>query len=205
MFKPSENPPALMPADGWLAELNGSWWVRYTRSRCEKVVAWDRHWRVISYFPPMVQRVRWSGERKRRVTLPMFPSYVFFCGDESTRYHALKINHSVRTLDVVDQERLRRELCDIEAALHTDFDFTVRSAPAAGSWCRVIAGPLTGPLKGSEGVAVRWSRKSCFVLQVSVLGKGVELETERDLLERVPEPLNAHTPARYTRISFCGV
>jgi len=77
MLKISENPPILPPEVKTVSELTGQWWVAHTKSRFEKAFAWDLLRRGIGYFLPLVERVRVSGGRHRRVLAPLFPSYVF--------------------------------------------------------------------------------------------------------------------------------
>ena len=103
MLKVSQNPPMRPPRHESVACMEGRWWVAHTRSRFEKAFAWDLAARGIAYFLPMVQRVRLSGGRRRRVFLPLFPSYVFFCGGDKDRYSAMATNRLCRTLDVADQ------------------------------------------------------------------------------------------------------
>ena len=86
MLKLADNPPTLHPATiASLRALPRTWAVAHTKARNEKAFAWDLVNRDIPYFLPMMQRVRFSGGRRRRVLLPLFPSYVFICGDPSTR------------------------------------------------------------------------------------------------------------------------
>ena len=89
MLKLSENPPPVGPSATGLADLTGQWWVGRTRSRFEKRFAWKLHHVGIAYFLPLIERVRMSGCRKRRVMLPLFPGYVFFCGTPDDRSMAM--------------------------------------------------------------------------------------------------------------------
>ena len=73
MLKVSENPPRMHPGAGTLTDLAGTWWVAHTKARSEKALAWDLLRRDIGYFLPLLGRVRFSGGRKRRVLMPLFP------------------------------------------------------------------------------------------------------------------------------------
>ena len=74
MLRLSDSPPVLTPGVQSLKDLCGRWWVGHTKSRFEKAFAWDLLRRGIGYFLPMVERVRISGGRKRRLMAPLFPS-----------------------------------------------------------------------------------------------------------------------------------
>jgi hypothetical protein len=181
MLRVEENPPVQSPVVEDLASAPGQWWVAHTRSRCEKALAWDLLKRGIVYFLPMVERVRMSGGRKRRFLLPLFPSYLFFCGNSDTRYIAMTTNRLHQTLEVADESKLLRELSSIKQALDGKAELDLYHLPPVGSRCRVTAGPFMG----LEGIVVARNSKSRMVLEVSMLGQGAALEIDNDLLEPV--------------------
>lgn len=179
MLKISETPPVLPPSVKRLADITGQWWVGHTKSRFEKVFAWDLLGRGIGYFLPLIERVRISGGKKRRVLAPLFPSYVFFCGSDEDRYEAMTTNRLCQTLEVHDQETIVRELLVIETALATKAELDPYPFAPVGRRCRVTAGAF----RGVEGVVVRRNGTARLVLEVSMLGQGASLEIEADLLE----------------------
>ena len=179
MLRIDENPPALLPDTETLADLTGRWWVAHTKSRFEKAFAWDLLQRGIGYFLPLIERVRMSGGRKRRVMAPLFPSYVFFCGDDEDRYTAMTTHRLCQTLEVRDQEELVRELVAIETALAGKAELDPYPFAAVGQRCRITAGPFMG----LEGVVIQRNGIARLVLQVSMLGQGAALEVDADLLE----------------------
>ncbi|MBN1972134.1 MAG: hypothetical protein JW787_00735 [Sedimentisphaerales bacterium] len=182
MLKLSENPFILTPEVNSLAELAGTWWAAYTKPRFEKSFAWDMYSHGIGYFLPMREKVIFSGNRKRIVMVPVFASYVFFCGSERDRYTALKTNRVCQTIAVYDQDTLIEELVSIEKALFSKVVIDRYPHLPVGSNCRIISGPMMG----IEGVVVeRLDSKSRMVLGVSVLGQGVLIEIDSDLLEQV--------------------
>jgi len=179
MLKLSDNPPVVWPAVEPLKQWTGRWWVGHTKSRFEKAFAWDLLRREISYFLPMIERVRVFGGKKRRVMTPLFGSYVFFCGTEKDRYDALMTHRLCQTLEVADQASLARELGHIERALQGKAQLDPYPHLALGERCRVRAGPFMGV----EGVIVRRDKLCRVVLQVSLLGQGAAMEIDADLLE----------------------
>ena len=179
MLKISENPPVLPPGVETLADLPGRWWVGHTKSRFEKAFAWDLLRQGIGYFLPMIERVRVSGGKKRRVMAPLFPSYVFFCGSDEDRYQAMTTNRLCQALEVLDQTTAVRELAAVEKALAGKAELDPYPFAAIGERCRIIAGPFTG----LEGVVVQRNGMARLVLEVSMLGQGAALEIEASLLE----------------------
>ena len=105
MLRFEENPPMRTPSTASVADMSGDWWVAHTKARFEKALAFDLIAKGIGYYLPMVERVKLSGGRKRRLLLPLFPSYVFFCGDSDARYAALATNRLCQAIAVTVRKR----------------------------------------------------------------------------------------------------
>lgn len=181
MLKAADNPPVLSPAGCEIASLPGKWWVAHTKARFEKAFAWELQHRDIPYFLPMATRVHASGGRKWKTVVPLFSGYVFFNGDDQAKAGALSTNRLCQVVRVPDQNQLIAELIGIHRVVQSGLTIHPLASVAAGSRCRVTAGPL----QGMEGTLVRTKAHTRFVLHVSILGQGAELEIEPDLLERV--------------------
>jgi hypothetical protein len=185
LLKLDENPPIRSPLAPSLNDLVGRWWVGHTKPRCEKAFAWDLHDSGIAYFLPMIERVRMSGGRKRRVMMPLFPSYVFFCGSDEDRYAALLTDRLCQTIEVKNSDQLVAELDYFDRALASDATFDPYPYAVVGQRCRVTAGPfegIVGTVIRRDGVA-----NPRLVLQVSLLGQGAAMEIDADLLEPLSE------------------
>ena len=98
MLMASQEPPMLSIKANSIAESTERWLVAHTRSRFEKAFARCLLSCGIGYFLPLVKRTRLAHGRKRRVFLPLFPSYVFFCGGEEARLTALGTNRLCGTI-----------------------------------------------------------------------------------------------------------
>ncbi len=185
MLKLSENPAILTPEVKSLTELGGTWWVAHTKPRFEKVFAWDMISHGIGYFLPMREKVIFSGGRKRRVMIPLFTSYVFFCGTETDRYTALTTNRICQTIEVIDQDGLIRELASVEKALLSKAIIDHYPHFPIGAHCRITSGPMIG----TEGIVIeRKDAKARMVLEITILGQGAVIEIDADLLEPVANP-----------------
>ncbi len=166
--------------------LPGPWWLVHTKSRCEKALAADLERRGIGYFLPLARMRRRHGGRPVEVLLPLFPSYVFFCGGADERYTVLMTHRVAQVIEVVDQERLKDELRQIHRVTASQQAVNMYPGLQRGQRCRVVAGPLAG----LEGVVLR-SRDWCRVyLGVEALGQSAELEIDPSLLEIV-EPADS--------------
>lgn len=179
MLKLADNPPVLPNGIHSLSELPGTWYIAHTKARNEKAFAWDLAAAGVGYYLPMISRVHFSGGRKRHVLKPLFPSYVFFNGDEPQRYRALTTNRLCQVISVTDQPALARELLAIEQAINSKVSIDLYPFAAVGQRVRIAAGPLMG----LEGIVVERGKLSRIVLQVSMLGQGAAVQTDADLLE----------------------
>ena len=180
MLKLSDNPSILSPGVDSLTELSGQWWVAHTKARFEKVFARELHHQDIGYFLPMAERIRVYGGKKQSVMLPLFTSYVFFCGTETDRYTALTTNRICQTIEVVDQDGLIQELVRVEKALLSKAIIDHYPHLPIGSRCRITSGPMIG----TEGIVIeRKNTKARMVLEITILGQGAVIEIDSDLLE----------------------
>lgn len=182
MLKLAENPPILSPRAARLADLCGHWWVGHTKARFEKAFAWDLLRRDIGYFLPLFPQVKISGGKKRRLLMPLFPSYVFFCGTDVDRYEAMKTDRLCQTIEVKDQQNFVAELSHIERILSGQIKIDPYPFAPVGARCRVKAGPFVG----TEGIVIeRKDARARMVLQISLLSQGAAIEIDADLLEPV--------------------
>lgn len=181
MLSIADNPPALTPDVRSLTELNGEWWIAHTKAKHERQLVRHLLGCGVGYYLPLLERVSISSGKKRWSMTPMFPGYVFFCGDVEAKYAAFSSGCLCQVIDVKEQGRLVGELREIERAIAGHATLELYRFAAVGRRCRVTGGPLAGV----EGVVVRWAPRSRLVLQVSMLGHGASLEIEADLLEPV--------------------
>jgi len=177
----ADNPPMYPRTIDSIEQLNGPWWVAHTKSRFEKALAQDLARQNIGYYLPMVERVSFSGGRKRRAMLPLFTSYLFFCGDVQARQAALATDRVCQVIPVVDRETFVAELLVISQALACNGRLDLYPFAVVGRRCRVKSGPLQGVI----GTIIRRDQQARFVLGVSILGQGALLEIDADLLEPV--------------------
>ena len=183
MLKFAENPPLLYPHESTVRQMAGRWWVAHTKARAEKAFAWDLLNNDIAYFLPMIERITISGGRKRRGMMPLFTSYVFFCGSQDQRLDALLTQRLCQVIEVTDQAQLIEELSTLEHAINGRATFNPYPFAAVGRRCRVTRGPF----EGIAGTVIQRDGEANprLVLQVSLLGQGAAMEIDADLLEPV--------------------
>jgi transcriptional antiterminator NusG len=195
LLKPSENPPIVWPEVDSIRDFAGLWWVAHTKSRNEKALAQDLISKDMSYFLPMSWRVRRIRKRTIRSLLPLFNGYLFFCSEEGRRIELWRTNRVANIIEVKDQQKLLKELLQIEQALESGAPLTPHKYIKAGQKCRVIGGPLAG----LQGVVVRAPRHKTklsggaaktkntlrLVLQIDMLGQAASVEMDTDMIEKL--------------------
>ena len=179
MLKVTENPPIIWPQAESMRDFEGQWWVVHTRSRNEKALAQDLISKDISYFLPMSWKVSRKSRRTTRSLLPLFNGYLFFCGKENERVELLKTNRVANLIEVDNQQKLLKELVQVNQALQSGAPLTPHNYIKKGQRCRVIAGPLMG----MEGIVVRSNNAVRLVLQIDMLGQAASVEIDIDMIE----------------------
>jgi transcription antitermination factor NusG len=164
-------------ADGF----QGRWWVLHTRSRNEKSLASELQRLDIDHYLPLVRSERRHGGRRVTVDLPLFPGYVFMCGDAEDRYVALRTNRVAHVIDVEDQERLRFDLDQVHRVIESDQPVDLYPGLQEGRRCRV----KSGPLRGLEGVVVRRQGTARIFIEAAVLGQSAVIEIDNAVLETI--------------------
>jgi hypothetical protein len=182
MLRLQDNPPMIWPQSTKLSGIRFPWSVAYCKPRQEKALAADLCRLDVPYFLPMVQRETSSGGRRRQNLYPLFPSYLFFAGQERERLAALRTDRIVRIIDVnqSEQPRFRQEIAALDVALQL-FPDSIELYPrlVPGVRARITAGPM----KDVEGIVLQSQNKRKLWLGVSVLGVGATVEIHADLVE----------------------
>jgi len=154
--------------------FKGLWYVLHTKARNEKAVAEDLARLRIQHFLPLVRYRRVQGGRVRRVSLPLFPGYVFLCGGEEERLAALRTRRVANVLQVPDQARIQSDLGHIWRVVESEHPVDLYPRIRKGARCRV----LRGSLAGLEGVVIRRKGPWSVYVGVDFLGQSAELEID---------------------------
>lgn len=179
MLKLSENPPFIWPQSDSITDIKGQWWVVHTKSRNEKSLAHDLIAKQISYFLPMRMKTSHIRGRKVKSLLPLFSGYLFFCGDEKQRLEVLKTNRTANIIEVIDQEKLIKELAQIEQVIKSGMTIQPHKFIKEGQRCRVTSGPL----KNTEGIVQKTKTTPRLILNVEMLGQAASVEVDMDNIE----------------------
>jgi transcription antitermination factor NusG len=168
-------------------QQRGEWWAVYTRHQHEKTVAENLLGSGVEVFLPLYQAVRQWKDRKKHLSLPLFPCYVFLRGESERRVHVLSTPGVHSIVMVAGQPAVIPDL-DIEAIRRAvDSPLKVEPHPflRRGDWVRIKSGPLAN----IEGILIRRKGSYRLILSAEVLQKSLAVEVDAFSVEPI-----AHRP-----------
>ena len=167
---------------------NKKWFVLYTKHNFGKKIEQQCKKLSVEAFFPVITTIRQWSDRKKKVEVPIFPSYIFINGDEKERLQSLSINGVIRsvmfnkeiaTLRVSEIETIK---CIIENKKFID---TCNSI-SVGSKVKVISGPLTGV----EGVLAEVKGKKVFSLVLETINSSILVDVPQDEIVSIENNLS---------------
>jgi transcription antitermination factor NusG len=156
------------------------WWGMYTLPRFEKKLMRQLEELGIAFYGPTIsRRYRSPGGRLRTSYEPLFPNYVFVCGDEYQRYNAVSTGSVSRWLPVPQPEELITDLRQIHRLILTDADLAPETRLEPGDRVRV----KNGVFKGFEGTVLRRENEVRLLISVRYMGRGASVALDDCQLE----------------------
>jgi transcription antitermination factor NusG len=159
------------------------WNAIYTRHQHEKSVAQSLTGRGFETFLPTYTTVRGWTDRKKMLSLPLFPCYVFVRTNLQRRSEVVSTPsvHSMvmfagRPAPVPDLE-----LEAIRRAVESGLPVVPHPFLQCGDWVRVTSGPLIDV----EGILIRRKTSSRLVLSTELVGRSIALEIDAFSVEPI--------------------
>src|SRR5579863_266504 len=159
------------------------WWAIYTRHQHEKVVADSLGAKGIEVFFPAYQALRQWKDRKKMITVALFPCYLF------VRAHGGRVLpvistpgvHSIVTSGAHFSVIPEDEIDAIRRALQEPSRVEPHPFLKCGERVRVVRGVM----KGIEGLLVRKKDQCRLILSVEMLSQSAAVEVEASDIEAV--------------------
>jgi transcription antitermination factor NusG len=159
------------------------WWALYTRHQHERTVADMLSAKGFDVFLPIYESVRRWKDRKKTLSLPLFPCYLFVRGGLDRRLQVVTtpgihmiLHHGERIATIPE-----REIEAIQRAVAGDYLVEPHPFLKCGMRVRV----LRGALEGVEGLLVRKKNMFRLVLSVDMLAQSVAVEVNASDVEPV--------------------
>ena len=164
--------------------MNPRWYALYTRPKFEKKVAERLNEAGYDVWLPLQTVVRQWSDRKKKIKVPLFNSYVFIHADSSELYNAVQFDGVAKTVyfngepaAIRDEqiEMIRKVLIGPDA-----FDVRERNY-IRGDQVRVVEGPL----KGNTGRWINWRGKKRVCLELEQLHQVLLVEVPAAFIEKI--------------------
>ncbi|MBW4028295.1 MAG: UpxY family transcription antiterminator [Acidobacteria bacterium] len=166
------------------------WYVVYTCARHEKVIARHFEERGLAYFLPLYQETHRWNKREARVSLPLFPGYIFVQTAIQDRYRPLQVPgvlHYVgsgSTPTPIPED----EIDTLRQVLIRGKDVVPHPYLSAGCSVRISSGPMAG----LSGIIERTKSGSRFIVTVEMIKRSIAIEL--DGFQIVPVRSNPSLP-----------
>jgi transcription antitermination factor NusG len=177
----SEHMASLNP--GVTPVANRNWYAVFTIPQHEKSVLKHLDLRAIESFLPTYQTIRtWKNRQRRKLILPLFPTYLFVHIDSSER---TKVLQSPGVLHIVGSGRKGIPLQDSEI----EFLRTGCCRKQIEPYLDLVIGEKvrikSGVMQGVQGTLVRRNSSMKFVLTLELINQNAAIEVDADCLEAV--------------------
>jgi len=160
-----------------------SWWALYTRHQHEKSVAEMLTTKGFDVFLPLYDSMRRWKDRKKILSLPLFPCYVFVRGYLERKLQVVTTPgvHMILYRGEQVAQIPATEIQAIRAAVEGNFRVEPHPFLKCGDRVRVIRGSL----QGVEGILARKKNLFRLVLSVDMLAQSVAVEIDASDVEPV--------------------
>jgi transcription antitermination factor NusG len=157
------------------------WFATFTLPQNEKSVLKQLDLRKVESFLPTYETVRvWKNRQRKKITLPLFPTYLFV---RITRAERGKVLECPGVLQIVGNHREPLPLHDSEVELlRSDFcrrKFEPFRELVIGEKVRI----KSGVLQGVQGTLVRRSGGQRFVLTIEMINQHAAIEVNAEDME----------------------
>jgi transcription elongation factor/antiterminator RfaH len=161
------------------------WYVVYTTPRAEKKVAVELERKSIDYYLPLQTILKQWSDRKKKVSEPLFKSYLFVCIDYETEH--VKI---LETPGIVKFVRIGKELTPVRAEIIQAIRWSLEAFQGLltsserfkpEEQVEIIAGPMTG----LKGIVTQLHGNHYVAVNVEQLGTHLLLKVPTSHLQKI--------------------
>jgi len=174
------------------------WWAVYTRHQHERTVAGNLSENGIETFLPTYQVVRQWKDRKKHLSLPLFPCYLFVRAASDRRTQVLSAPGVYCIVSAAGHPAPvpAIQIEAIQRAVGSSLPVEPHPFLHCGDWVRIKAGPLANV----EGILLRKKGSCRLILSAELLQKSLAVEVDAFNVEPLSrradttKPPNLQTP-----------
>jgi transcription antitermination factor NusG len=157
------------------------WFATFTLPQNEKAVLKQLDLREVESFLPTYETVHiWKNRQRKKITLPLFPAYLFV---RITRAERRKVLECPGVIQIVGNNREPVPLADAEVELLRSGVGKRKIEPyrelVVGDRVRI----KSGIMRGVEGTLVRRSSSMRFVLTIQMINQHAAIEVDAEDME----------------------
>jgi transcription antitermination factor NusG len=173
------------------------WNAIYTRHQHEKTVASHLTRSGAEVFLPTYNVVRHWTDRKKLLSLPLFPCYVFLRSGQPWKALATPGVHSLVTFAGRPAPIPDLEIDAIRKAVASSCRVEPHPFLRCGDWVRV----KSGPLMGIEGILVRKKGSYRLILSLQLLGRSIAVEVDAISVQPLPHRVTTASESSVQAVS----
>jgi transcription antitermination factor NusG len=168
-----------------------NWYALYTRPRHEKKVYDQLIDKGVNAFLPVVERVRQWKDRKKRVEMPLFNSYVFIRIDLKDRYYSLQTHGVVRLVSFGGKPAMIPDwqIEQLQTVIKHPETLELEHYLREGDWVQVT----TGPFKGVKGRLKELRGQTRLVINIDGIYQSASFVIDKELVEKIESVVNHNT------------
>jgi transcription antitermination factor NusG len=165
------------------SQQSDAWWALYTRHQHEKVVAEMLTNKGFDVFLPLYDSIRKWKDRRKVISLALFPCYVFVRGQAERRLQVVTTPgiHMILTRGEQIAVVPDAEIDAIRRVVEGSFRVEPHPFLKCGERVRVVRGSL----EGVEGILLRKKNLYRLILSVDMLAQSVAVEVDASDVEPV--------------------
>lgn len=160
------------------------WHVLVTRSRHEKKCLQLLQGKGFEIFLPLQKVMRQWSDRKKLVSAPLFPGYLFVYHDSSRRQEILNVPGIVRFVRYNQQDATipDSQVHAIRMAIDESVIMDISSESfAEGEDIQIISGPF----RGLRGKIINFRSKKKILISIDAIGKNILIEGRKTRIEKI--------------------
>ncbi|HEY0740150.1 MAG TPA: UpxY family transcription antiterminator [Chryseosolibacter sp.] len=163
------------------------WFVFYTKSRQEKKVSEVLQKRGFKTFLPLHKVLRQWSDRKKRVEVPLFNSYIFVFDFEHKIPDILQVPGIAWNIKIAGRPAVLRaqDIEIIQRFLATGFTMEADTLDHVTLKSGQRAKIMDGPLKGIEGVIIQAADAETFVIALEGIDQLIRVQIPAFLLKKL--------------------
>lgn len=152
------------------------WYAAYTSANHEKRVAAQFEGRGVQHFLPLYQTVHRWKDRRMRLELPLFPSYIFVHLPLRDRLRVLEVPGVARLVGFGDYAAPlpAEEIEMLRNGLSQELNAQPHPYLMAGRRVRIT----NGPLAGMEGILMRRKNNFRLILSINLIMRSIAVDVD---------------------------